>query len=149
MAYRFKLTARAQADLDEILGYLTVQLKNPQAAAHFLSEFQASVREVCAYPESGAPVDNEFLPTRAIRKTTVNRYVAYYLPDRAAQAVYVLRVVFGRRNLEEILREMPVSLGNMPREELDFALEKGYAEEEDGKTAPMDEAFEQIRNEIK
>lgn len=124
MAYRFKLTARAQADLDEILGYLAVQLKNPQAAAHFLSQFQASVREVCAYPESGAPVDNEFLPIRAIRKTTVNQYVAYYLPDRAAQAVYVLRVVYGRRNLEEILREMPVSMGNMTREELDSAVEQ-------------------------
>ena len=124
MAYRFKLTARAQADLDEILGYLAVQLKNPPAAANFLSQFQSSVREVCAYPESSAPVDNEFLPTRAIRRTTVNQYVVYYLPDRAAQAVYVLRVVYGRRNLEEILWEMPVSLGNMTREELDSALEQ-------------------------
>lgn len=148
MAYRFKLTARAEADLDEILGYLAVQLKNPPAAANFLSQFQSSVREVCAYPESGAPVDNEFLPTLAIRKTTVNQYVVYYLPDRAAQAVYVLRVVYGRRNLEEILREMPVSLGNMTREKLDSALEQGDAEAKDGKTTPMDEAFQQIRNEI-
>ena len=60
----------------------------------------------------------------------------------------MLRVVYGRRNLEEILREMPVSLGNMTREKLDSALEQGDAEAKDGKTTPMDEAFQQIRNEI-
>lgn len=106
MAYDFMLVRKAEEDLEEIVSHLAQQLCNPQAAASFLAQLRTSIEEACAFPESGSPVDNEFLPVQTIRKKLVRSYVLYYLPDPDANKIYVLRIVYGRRNLEEVLREI-------------------------------------------
>ena len=105
----YRLTGKAEADLDNILSYVSVQLSNPQAAAAFLEKLQDAISEACSFPESGSPVDNEFLPSKAIRKKQVGNYIVYYFPDEKAETVNILRILYGRRNLDEILREMNLS----------------------------------------
>ncbi len=107
--FSYKLTTKAEADLDEIVSYIAVQLENPQAATGFLNKLQAAIHEACSFPESGAPVVNEFLPYKDIRKKLVGNYIMYYFPDMNAETIYLLRVIYGRRNLDEILREMSFS----------------------------------------
>lgn len=104
-----KLTTKAEADLDEIVSYIAVQLENPQAATRFLNKLQEAIHESCLFPESGSLVINEFLPYKGIRKKLVGNYIMYYFPDMNTEAIYVLRVIYGRRNLDEILREMNFS----------------------------------------
>ena len=107
--FGYRLTGKAEADLDNILPYVSVQLSNPQAAATFLEKLQDVISEACSFPESGSPVDNEFLPCKAIRKKQVGNYILYYFPDEKAETIYILRILYGRRNLDEILREMSLS----------------------------------------
>jgi len=99
--FGYRLTGKAEADLDNILSYMAVQLANSQAAAAFLEKLQAAISEACLFPESGSPVDNAFLPCKIIRKKQVGSYILYYFPDEKAETI-----LFGRRNLDEILREM-------------------------------------------
>lgn len=103
MAYDWKLVRQAESDLNEIVSYLSHGLSNPQAAERFLQRFQSVIAETCQFPECGSPVVNEFLPVSNIRTQLVGSYVMYYLPDHARQTVFVLRMLYGRRNLEEIL----------------------------------------------
>lgn len=105
----YKLTDKAEADLDGIVSYFAVQLENQQAATGFLNKLQDALHEACAFPESGSLVNNEFLPYKTIRKKLVGNYIMYYFPDMSAETIYVLRVIYGRRNLDEILREMNIS----------------------------------------
>ena len=107
--FGYKLTGKAEADLDGIISYIADQLDNRWAAADFLDKLQAAINEACAFPESGAPVDNEFLPYKNVRKKTAGSYIMYYLPDMKAETIYILRIIYGRRNLDEILREMSLS----------------------------------------
>lgn len=107
--FGYKLTDKAEADLDGIVSYISVQLANRQAAADFLDKLQAAINEACTFPESGALVDNEFFPYKAARKKTVGSYIMYFFPDMKAGTVYILRIIYGRRNLDEILREMSLS----------------------------------------
>lgn len=107
--FDFFLTRRAEGDLDEILSYLAVQPSAPKAAADFLEKLQGAIREACAFPESGAPVDNAFLPNGTVRKKLVGSYMLYYFPDRGDERIYILRVLYGRRNLDELLREMDLN----------------------------------------
>ena len=111
MAYEssYKLTTKAEADLDGIVSYIAVQIENPQAATGFLTRLQDAIQEACSFPGSGSLVANEFFPYKGIRKKLVGNYIMYYFPDMNAKMIYVLRVIYGRRNLDEILREM--SLG--------------------------------------
>ncbi len=107
--FSYKLTAKAAADLDGIVSYIAVQLENPQAATGFLNSLESAIHDACSFPESGSPVINEFLPHKGIRKKPVNNYIMYYFPDMNAKTIYVLRVIYGRRNLDEILQEMNFS----------------------------------------
>ncbi len=104
--FAYKLTDKAVADLDEIAAYISVQLGNPQAASALLNALQAVIQETCFFPESGAPVVNDFLSYRTIRKKLISSYVMYYYPDMTAETILILRVLYGRRDLDKLLRDM-------------------------------------------
>mgnify|MGYP000875566104 FL=1 len=104
--YQYNFTKKAETDLDEILSYISIELSNPEAAASFLKDLQAVLASICSVPKIGRIVDNEFLPNREIRKSLVGNYVLYYLPDIKEKRIYVLRILYGRRNLDELVREI-------------------------------------------
>lgn len=102
----YLLTQKANADLDDIVGYIAVELSNPNAASNFVDKLQKMIEEACTFPESGSPVINEFVPNTEVRKKLVGNYVMYYLPDFAEKMIFVLRIVYGRRSIDEILRQL-------------------------------------------
>lgn len=104
--YQYHFTKKAEADLEEILSYISIELSNPEAAASFLKDLQAVLASICSVPKIGRIVENEFLPDKEIRKSLVGNYVLYYLPDTEEKSIYVLRILYGRRNLDELVREI-------------------------------------------
>ncbi len=106
--YSYQLTQKAEADLDEIISYISMELSNPQAATAFLGKLQKAIDEVRLIPEGGSLVMNEFLSMENIRKKIVGNYIMYYQPDGNADMIYILRILYARRNLDEILREMDI-----------------------------------------
>ncbi len=104
----YHLTQKADADLDDIVGYIAVELANPTAASDFVDKLQEVIGEVRSFPESGSPVVNEFVPNTGVRKKLVSNYIMYYLPDSAEKMIFVLRIVYGRRSMDEILRQLNV-----------------------------------------
>lgn len=90
--------------MDSIIDYIAVELSNPKAASDFADNFQLAIEEARSFPESGSLVVNEYLPDIRIRKKIIGNYVMYYLPSSAKKMVYVLRITYGRRNMDEILR---------------------------------------------
>ena len=104
--YQYHFTKKAEADLDEILSYISIELSNPEAAASFLKDLLAVIASICSVPKIGSIVENEFLPNREIRKSRVGNYVLYYLPDAVEMTIYILRILYGRRNLDELVREI-------------------------------------------
>ncbi|MBD8957996.1 MAG: type II toxin-antitoxin system RelE/ParE family toxin [Holdemanella biformis] len=117
MASKFgsRLTKRAESDLDGIVSYITVDLANPQAASDFVDKLQDTIEEARAFPESGSLVHNEFLQIENMRKKLVGNCIKYYLLDVGENIIYILRIVYGKRNLDEILKKMEfdhVSIGH-------------------------------------
>ena len=104
--YRYFLLQKAAEDLENSVSYIAVSLSNPQAAAAFRQKVQNAIAEACRFPESGAPVENEFVPQEGIRKKLVGNYAVYYLPKHEEKTIYVLRVIYARRNPDEIYREL-------------------------------------------
>lgn len=104
--YQYRLSQKAADDLDGIVSYIASELSNPQAAADFLSRLEKVIDEIRSFPESGAPVNNEFLSNTMLRKKTVGSYLLYYLSVPETETVYIVRIVYGKRNMEEILRQL-------------------------------------------
>lgn len=59
-----------------------------------------------SFPESGPLVVNEYLPDTEARKKLVGNYFLYSLLDSAENMIFVLRIVYSRRNMDEILRQI-------------------------------------------
>lgn len=102
----YRLTEKADADLDDVVQYIAVELANPKAASDFVDKLQSAIEEARSFPESGSLVINEYLPDTEVRKKLVENYILYYLPDSEQKTIFVLRIVYGRRNIDEILRQI-------------------------------------------
>ena len=74
--YSYKFTERAEQDFDEILNYITEDLKNPDAAVKLGRKIFEIIETVCAYPETGVLVDNEYLLDKQVRRILVDNYIA-------------------------------------------------------------------------
>lgn len=106
--FGYRLTKRAESDLDGIVSYIAVFLTNPQAASDFVDKLQDNIEEARAFPESGSLVHNEFLQLESVRKKLVGNYIMYYLPDMGEEIIYVLRIVYRKRNMDEILKKLDI-----------------------------------------
>ena len=100
--FGYRLTKRAESDLDGIVSYISVVLANPQATSDFVDKLQDNIEETRAFPESGSLVDNEFLQVENLRKKLIGNYIMYYLPDMREKIIYILRIVYGKQNITEI-----------------------------------------------
>ena len=92
--------------MDDVVQYIAVELANPKAASDFVDKLQSAIEEARSFPESGSLVINEYLPDTEVRKKLVENYILYYLPDSEQKTIFVLRIVYGRRNIDEILRQI-------------------------------------------
>ena len=106
--FGYRLTKRAESDLDGIVSYIAVFLANPQAASDFVDKLQDNIEEARAFLESGSLVHNEFLQLESVRKKLVGNYIMYYLPDMGEEIIYVLRIVYRKRNMDEILIKLDI-----------------------------------------
>lgn len=89
--WRYRLTQKADADLDDIVGYTAVELVNPKAASDFVDKLQGAIEENRSFPESGSLVVNEFVPNTEVRKKLADNYTMYYLLDFDERMIFVLR----------------------------------------------------------
>ncbi len=106
--FGYRLSKRAEADLDGIVSCIAVELTNLQAASDFIDKLQDNIEEARNFPESGSLVHNEFLQVENVRKKLVGNYIMYYLPDTEEKLIYILRIVYGKRNMDEILNKLDI-----------------------------------------
>ncbi|MCR5488062.1 MAG: type II toxin-antitoxin system RelE/ParE family toxin [Lachnospiraceae bacterium] len=104
--YDYVLTESAKADIFETIGYIEGDLSYPDAATDFLCEFEKKTDEICKTPKAGRLVENEFLKRNDVRRYLVDNYIAYSIMDDEARNIIILRLVYGKRNRDEILKNV-------------------------------------------
>jgi len=102
--YTYQLTRKAENDLDSIVRYMAIELSNVKAAKDFLDKVEAVVDEIRNFPDSGVLIDNEYIEVGDIRRKQVNNYLMYYQKNEEEKVINILRIVYGKRNLEEIIK---------------------------------------------
>ena len=106
MAYDYSFTHEAEKDLDEILHYMTGTLDNPSAALAFMEKLEKAISEIKLFPKCGTLIENEFVTLKDIRKIPISNYLLYYRFNETDECVIILRVIYGRRNMDNILSEI-------------------------------------------
>lgn len=104
--YNYILTELALEDLDGILQYISEDLSNKQAAQNFGRKVFETIDTIREFPKSGMFVDNEFVSDKTVRKVQIDNYLLYYNVVDSQNMLYVLRIVYAKRNLDEILKNI-------------------------------------------
>ena len=102
----YQFTNSAKQDLDEILNYISNVLYNQNAAIDFYNRLKEAIERIRDFPNLYPIVENEFITEKNIRKIIVKNYIVYYLYKEAEKTVVLLRIVYSKRNLEEVLRRI-------------------------------------------
>lgn len=105
MKYSIVLSKFAFADLDAIYSYIAHDLRSVENAEAQISRIETEITSLTQMPERYRQYEKEPWCSRGVRIVPVNNYCILYIPDHTKKTVTVLRVVYGRRNLDTILTE--------------------------------------------
>ncbi len=106
MNYKYRFTDKAKADLDSIFSYIVIELANITAAKNLMNEVEKAIQQICMFPESCPVVTNIYVRNLGVRKKVIKNFVMYYLPDEKTKTNLIVRVVYGKRDMNEILQNI-------------------------------------------
>lgn len=93
--YKLRFLPLFEDDLNEIVDYIALRLKNPIAADNLIDEVQAVIRERTICAETFEP----YRSNRERRYPYYRNYVIFYVV--IGDVMEVRRIVYSRRNLPE------------------------------------------------
>ncbi len=108
MGYKYKFTAKAKDDLDSIFAYIAIELSNISAARNLMKEVEKGINSICAFPEACPVVDNIYVRNLDVRKKLINNFIMYYLPDEKAKTNIIVRIVYNKRNIDDIIKNINI-----------------------------------------
>ncbi len=103
--YKIEYLPAALRDLTEIALYISNVLQNKKAALDLTQEIVGNVDGLAGFPYKNAV----YLPIRPLkyeyRRMAVKNYLIFYRVDEDLKQVTVVRIIYARRNIGEILKE--------------------------------------------
>lgn len=105
-SFQYRLTLKAKADLDHIASYIAVNLSNPQAVSKFIDHLYNAIEDVCSFPENGTIIDDTYISNEKVKMKIIDHYNMYYFPHLEQKTIYVLRILYNKRNISDMLLQL-------------------------------------------
>ncbi len=101
-----KITSQAEEQIQEIIYYITNELKAPVAALHLLDALEASFTSLAHFPQRVALIDEEPWHTNGIHRLPVKNFIVYFWIDEENIKVQVIVVIYKKRDQLHQLSQM-------------------------------------------
>ena len=92
----------AREDLRGIFRYIAYELLEPKIAEKQVNRIRGSVNKLAVFPKKHQEVSWEPWSSMGLRYLPVDNYVVYYLVNDDHKTVYIIRIFYGGRNIQEI-----------------------------------------------
>ena len=103
--YNVIITPDAAADLSQIKSYIAYTLQAPDTALKYMRGLRQEIEKLESFPAAIVPVPDEPWRSRGIIRVIYKNFYIYYRTDENAKCVYVLNVIYARRNQLNALSE--------------------------------------------
>lgn len=104
--YTVKITSQAEEQIQEIVHYISRELKALEAALHLLDALENSFVSLAQFPQRVALVDEEPWRTNGIRRLPIKNFLVYFWIDEDNLRVQVTAVIYGKRDQLHQLSQM-------------------------------------------
>lgn len=105
-SYEIIITPDAEADLFEIRDYIAYILSAPDVALNYIRAIRNEIQKLTYMAYSIAPVEQEPWHSRSVRKIIVKNFYIYYRPDDTYSKVYILNVIYAKRDQLRALKNL-------------------------------------------
>ena len=105
-SYAVEMTRQAEEQLSEIVQYISVALRSPQAGMNTLDALAEEIGSLSAMPSRYPAIEDDPASDRGIRRTRAKNFNIYYQVDDARKRVNVLAVCYARRDQKKIIENL-------------------------------------------
>lgn len=106
MTFSVEISPQAEKDLREIYEYIFFKLSSPKNAENQLARLEKAIYSLNQMPERFHRYDKEPWLSRGLRFLTVDNYSIFYITDEIENTVSIVRVMYGKRNIAEQLKNI-------------------------------------------
>ncbi len=96
--YSVQITPEAEADLENIWGYITYKPESPASAYKIVDDLYAEIATLDEMPKRFRVIPREPWKSRRVRFTFVHNFRVHYLVDDTNPTVTVFSVMYARAN---------------------------------------------------
>ena len=96
-------TDDALQDLRDIYSYISGELRSSRVAAAQVKRIREEVRALGLFPKRYKAVAWEPWKSREMRQMPVDNFIVFYVVDDEAQAVHIVRIFYGKRDIPNIV----------------------------------------------
>ena len=89
-------------DLRDIYTYIAFDLKEPITAAKLTERIRDKVRSIGLFPKKNRLVAFESMRSLGMRQMPIDNFLVFYLTDDEKKKVSVVRILYGKRNINEL-----------------------------------------------
>lgn len=97
-SYKIAVMPEAEADLTELRNYITEALLAPDTALAYVRSVRKEIGTLSEMPARYQLVDEEPERSSGVRRLIVKNFYVYYQIDEGAKRVYILNVIYTRRD---------------------------------------------------
>lgn len=102
-AFKVVITDPAALDLQGIVDYISLELREPETARKQLSRIRNAVFCLAEFPTRHALVIDKTLAEKGYRLICVDNYLVFYIESSSEETVTIVRVLYNRRDWISIL----------------------------------------------
>lgn len=103
MGYKIVRTDAFQHDLESVIRYIVISLKNKVAAAALLDAIEKVYADLEHLPLMYAACHDSYLKELGYRKVCIRNYILVYKVDEPAKTVNVMRFFHGKQDYEKLI----------------------------------------------
>lgn len=107
-SYKIIITPDAEEDLVELRNYIADVLLARDTARNYILTIRKEIGSLSELPARYKPVDDEPWHSRGIRRIMANNFFVYYRIDEDRKQVFVLNVIYARRDQLRMLEQMNI-----------------------------------------
>ena len=107
MNWIINYTATAKKDLQNIIDYISFDLREPDIAKRQVGRIMKQIRLLDNMPKRFKVYDEEPFKSRGLRYYNVDNFEIFYLVNQETNTVFIVRIIYGGRDVKKQIGDMP------------------------------------------
>jgi toxin ParE1/3/4 len=106
--YNVKITSQAEEQIQEIVYYISHELKAPDAALQLLDALEDAFSSLTHFPQRVVLVEDEPWHAKGIHRLPVKNFLIYFWIDEDNMRVQITAIIYGKREQLRQLSHMDI-----------------------------------------